>query len=56
MTSDGKPRRVEVKDGDQTVAAAEVTTADQAGGRSGPGSCPHPGIRLRGAGPAWSTR
>src|ERR1700722_7338820 len=32
MTSDGKPRRIEVKDGDQTVAAAEVTTADQAGG------------------------
>jgi hypothetical protein len=32
MTSDDKPRRVEVKDGDQTVAAAEVTTADQAAG------------------------
>jgi hypothetical protein len=32
MASDDKPRRVEVKDGDQTVAAAEVTTADQAAG------------------------
>ena len=27
MTNDDKSRRVEVKDGDQTVAAAEVTTA-----------------------------
>ena len=28
MTSPDKPRHVEVKDGDQTVAAAEVTTLD----------------------------
>jgi hypothetical protein len=27
MTSDNKSRRVEVKDGDQTIAAAEVATA-----------------------------
>jgi len=32
MTSDDKHRRVEVKDGDQTVAAAEVATAEHAGG------------------------
>ncbi|HUL28012.1 MAG TPA: hypothetical protein VLW44_19815, partial [Streptosporangiaceae bacterium] len=32
MTSPGKSRHVEVKDGDQTVAAAEVTTAGQAEG------------------------
>ena len=32
MTSDGKPRRVEVKDGDQTVAAAEVTTVEHTEG------------------------
>lgn len=31
MTSPDKSRRVEVRDGDQTVAAAEVTTADDAG-------------------------
>ena len=32
MTSPGKSRHVEVKDGDQTVAAAEVTTLDDAEG------------------------
>jgi hypothetical protein len=32
MTSPDKPHHVEVKDGDQTVAAAEVTTAEQAEG------------------------
>jgi hypothetical protein len=32
MTSPDKSRRVEVRDGDQTVAAAEVTTADYAEG------------------------
>ena len=32
MTSPDKSRRVEVKDGDQTVAAAEVTTLDNSGG------------------------
>jgi uncharacterized phage protein gp47/JayE len=32
MTSPGKSCHVEVKDGDQTVAAAEVTTAGQAEG------------------------
>ena len=32
MTSPDKSRHVEVKDGDQTVAAAEVTTADNAEG------------------------
>ena len=32
MSSPDKSRRVEVKDGDQTVAAAEVTTLDNAGG------------------------
>jgi hypothetical protein len=32
MTSPGKSRHVEVKDGDQTVAAAEVTTLDDAKG------------------------
>jgi hypothetical protein len=31
MTSADKSRRVEVKDGDQTVAAAEVTTRDSSG-------------------------
>ena len=30
MTSPGKSRRVEVKDGDQTVAAAEVTAVEHA--------------------------
>jgi hypothetical protein len=32
MTSPDKSRHVEVKDGDQTVAAAEVTAVGQAGG------------------------
>ena len=32
MTGEGKSRRIEVKDGDQTVAAAEVTTAEHAEG------------------------
>ncbi len=32
MTSPEKSRRVEIKDGDQTVAAAEVTTLENAGG------------------------
>ena len=32
MTSPGSPRHVEVKEGDQTVAAAEVTTSGQTGG------------------------
>jgi hypothetical protein len=32
MTSDDKPRRVEVKDGDQTVAAAEVATTEHVAG------------------------
>ena len=32
MTSPDKPHHVEVKDGDQTVAAAEVTTAGRADG------------------------
>jgi len=32
MTSPDRPRYVEVKDGDQTVAAAEVTTLDNAEG------------------------
>jgi len=32
MTSSDKSRRVEVKDGDQTVAAAEVTTVEHAEG------------------------
>ena len=32
MTSPDKPRLVEVKDGDQTVAAAEVTPLDSADG------------------------
>jgi hypothetical protein len=32
MTSPGKPRRVEIKDGDQTVAAAEVATTEYAAG------------------------
>ncbi|HEX6523070.1 MAG TPA: hypothetical protein VF070_24200 [Streptosporangiaceae bacterium] len=32
MTSPDNLRHIEVKDGDQTVAAAEVTTSEQAGG------------------------
>lgn len=32
MTSPGKARRVEVKDGDQTIAAAEVTSPEPADG------------------------
>jgi hypothetical protein len=32
MTSPDKPHHVEVKDGDQTVAAAEVTTTGRGGG------------------------
>jgi hypothetical protein len=32
MTSPDAPRHVEIKDGDQTVAAAEVTTSEEAGG------------------------
>ena len=32
MTSPDKSRRVEVRDGDQTVAAAEVTATEDAGG------------------------
>ncbi len=56
MTSPDKSRRVEVKDGDQAVAAAEVTTVERAEGPSGPRCCPHPGTRPRAAGPAWVTR
>ena len=32
MTDPGTPRHVEIKDGDQTVAAAEVTTSQEPGG------------------------
>lgn len=32
MTRSGEPRHVEVKEGDRTVAAAEVTVSGQAGG------------------------
>ena len=32
MTDPGTPRHVEIKDGDQTVAAAEVTTSQDPGG------------------------
>jgi uncharacterized phage protein gp47/JayE len=32
MTSPNTPRHVEIKDGDKTVAAAEVTTSSPAGG------------------------
>jgi hypothetical protein len=32
MSGPGTPRHVEIKDGDQTVAAAEVTTAPEADG------------------------
>ena len=32
MTSPDTPRHIEIKDGDQTVAAAEVTTPSEAGG------------------------
>src|ERR1051326_450873 len=32
MTGPGRPRRVEIKDGDQTVAAADVTTSQEADG------------------------
>ena len=32
MTDPGTSRHVEIKDGDQTVAAAEVATSEQAGG------------------------
>jgi hypothetical protein len=32
MTNPEAPRHVEIKDGDQTVAAAEVTTTQNAGG------------------------
>jgi hypothetical protein len=32
MTGPGRPRHVEIKDGDETVAAAEVTTSQEAGG------------------------
>jgi hypothetical protein len=32
MADPGTPRRIEIKDGDQTVAAAEVTTSQEADG------------------------
>jgi hypothetical protein len=32
MADRGTPRRIEIKDGDQTVAAAEVTTSQEADG------------------------
>lgn len=32
MSGPSRPRHVEIKDGDQTVAAAEVTTSQEAGG------------------------
>lgn len=32
MTNPDTPRRIEVRDGDHTVAAAEVATAEEAGG------------------------
>jgi hypothetical protein len=32
MVDRGTPRRIEIKDGDQTVAAAEVTTSQEADG------------------------
>jgi hypothetical protein len=32
MTGPGRPRHVEIKDGDQTIAAAEVTSSQEPGG------------------------
>src|SRR5437660_7905419 len=32
MTNPDTPRHIEIKDGDQTVAAAEVTTSEETGG------------------------
>jgi hypothetical protein len=43
MTSPDKSRHVEVKDGDQTVAAAEVTALDDAGGTVRASLHPAPG-------------
>ena len=43
MTSEGKSCRIEVKDGDQTVAAAEVTTAEHAEGTVRTSLLPSPG-------------
>ena len=56
MTSPDKPRLVEVKEGDQTVAAAEVTALDRADGTVRASLFPHPGPRPRAAGRAWSMR
>ena len=49
MTSPDKSRHVEVKDGDQTVAAAEVTTARHAGGTVRASLLPSSGHTLPGS-------
>jgi len=56
MTSPDTSRHVEVKDGDQTVAAAEVTTARHAEGTIRTSLLPASGHTPRAAGPAWSMR
>ena len=43
MTSEDKSRRIEVKDGDQTVAAAEVKTVEHAEGTVRTSLLPSPG-------------
>jgi hypothetical protein len=49
MTSPDRSRHVEVKDGDRTVAAAEVTTSDNAGGTVRASLLPSSGPALPGS-------
>jgi hypothetical protein len=56
MTSPGKSRHAEVKDGDQTVAAAGVTAVEHAEGTVPTSLHPSSGHTPRAAGPAWSMR
>ena len=53
MTSEDKSRRIEVKDDDQTVAAAEVKTVEHAEGTVRTSLLPSSGHTHPGAGPAW---
>ena len=56
MTNPDEPHYVEVRAGDQTVAAAEVTCYKRAGGTVRTSLYPSWGMSLRAAAPGWSIR
>ena len=55
MTDPETSRHIEIKDGDQTVADADVSASAEPREPSGRRCAPRPGTSLRAAGPAWST-